>query len=1222
MKGNPVMTFLARRRPCSHAGLWTLLLSSLLASAPVRAQSVPSQLPLLNQGAKGVAPNIMLTVDVSASMNAQNMPEGDVVLPGLPGIAPPPAKYGLVPLMNPGDEPLRGTVPTHVAGGWAHRFLRSPETNSIYYNPQVRYLPWAKADGSRFPNAVPTKVPLDPVDTTRGTVNLTFRGDLKASWCLFDQPGAATSPPASVKEQCPDATRLFSAAIYFRLKRPNGAYANPRQEDSYDVFDINDTAKGTPVFEKFRDRVDCAGAQCTQQEELANFANWFAYHRSRMLLAKAALGEVLSAAPTGFRLGYGHTDRMARKTVDGIDLRIVESGVRDFDEDRRKVVMDWVYGLKAVGTSTPLRLAIQEVGTYYQSKLNTGPWSPYPGDAGRSGTLAHLGCRRAFHLLVTDGYWNDAASDGLKDEVKNADGSAGPAIRDGFTGKDWRYEPVGPYQDKFSDTLADYAFYYWSRDLNDKLANLVPPSKDDPATWQHMVNFMVGLGVRGSLDPKADLPALTEGSKPWTEDKIDDLWHAAVNSHGAYFSASNSAELVTAMQQALRSALERPMFEAGAATAGAKLESGARKYTPSYQSGEWSGDVQAFALDASGNVSDTPLWSARAMLPAWPARKIFTWDAGLAPAKGVAFEWAKLSFATQSSFAPEARSASFVNFIRGDRSNEDSATGWRERTSALGDFVNSAPLFVKGGRESGHQLLPDDLGTTYETWLLEKAKRPGMLYVGGNDGMLHAFRDTQGATGNRLDGVEVFAYVPNAVIPNLNVLGQRNYGSATNYHRFFVDGPLREADVYLPPPSGGPAAWRNYLFGSAGAGARTVFALDITNPEAMDATSVRWEVNAASQPELGHVLAPVASGQLPSGQWVALFGNGFGGRSGKPYLFVVDLATRNVSTLLVDATATDSGLGGVAVRKDGQGRIVGLYAGDLAGNLWRLDYNAQATSRFKVGNGGKPLFTSLGATAIASERQAILQPPLLVNHRKGGVLLVFGTGRLLTDADVSNSSAQAVYGIWDRDPGGASTGGGLTLRVADLVQRTLSLFKGTGKNADQTYVDVVGDPIDWATRSGWMVNLASLGDLPGLRVLQPVQLVRDRVAYVGPVAPGVAEQGCTKAAGTGINLMIPVDTGLASDKPFFDTNGDGAFNTDDRRALGYVTWADGVDSIVFGTVKSQPAAGDEGVPAAPTVPACRGSLVHLVGAHDSQAGCLSGANIVGRLWRRVMKAPF
>lgn len=1211
----------ALRAACLCVAAWSL---------PVWSQApAPASQPLMNRNGGGVKPNVMLTIDVSGSMSAQHMPEGEVRVGPYSVMSPAGGHFSR---MHPDDGGSNGAVPA-VPGGlayWTQQFMRSPDTNALYYNPTLRYLPWIRATGSRYPNANPTAAQLDPNAATP-TVDLTRVIDRNTDWCIYMLGSVCRRMPLQ-----------YSAALYYRLKKTGGVYADPRVAGNYDEVHIN--ASGNPTFTKYPARTDCAGTSCTQDEERKNFANWFVYHRSRLLLAKAALGEALQGMQDAFRLGYGRTD-LGPKDVDGIkNLSIVESGVRDFNADRKAAVLSWLYGLQPSGT-TPLRTAINEVGRYYSSPLASGSWSDTPGSAKAT---PHQACRRSYHVLMTDGYWNDAAfAGGVLPPVGNVDGTTGPVIRDDIAKGNWQYRPAAPYADNRPDMLADYAMRYWARDLRDDLPNTVPSSRSNPATWQSLTHFTVGLGVRGKLDPLSDLPALTTGKKSWGSDQIDDLWHAAINSRGGYFSAQTAEQLRVALESALRSAVERELPEAGVTTASPAAGSANRTYVPRYRSGVWTGDVEAYPLDAGGQVKGEALWSAKENLPDWTQRRLFTWEPAT---QGVPFRWDTLGKASRDALNPDWRSAALVDFIRGDRSGEEVPNSWRVRESLLGDFINSAPVFVKDASDAGHAKLPG-AGSSYAAYLTAKAVRPGVLYVGGNDGMLHAFRDSLGATGaGGPDGAEMFAYVPRAVLPKLHILAQRNYGSTSNFHQYYVDGPLIEADVHVKAPDTGITGWRNYLFGTTGVGARAVFALDVTDPEGFGASGVRWEVNAESQPELGHVLAPVASGRLPNGQWVALFGNGYGGASGKATLFVVDVETGAVTTITPASDQSDNGLGGIAVRKDDQGQIVALYAGDLAGSLWRFDYDATAAGGFTVGNGGKPVFRN--NLSPAPLRQAIVQAPLVFDKKEGGFVVVFASGRLITEADADNQAVQAVYGVWDRPVKAFKGTSGnqvppepVILQPGDLEPRKLTAVNGTGARTQQVYVKVDGEKIDWSRKPGWTISLGGLAGYEGLRVLLPLQVALGRVVLVSAVAPGAAVTGCDTSLGRGINLLVPIDSGSAPSLPYFDTDGNGSFTSTDARVSGYATSSDGRDAVVQG---SKPVKGDKpsddkkndpGTTPGTTPgngpgeggggggganqdpdprPPCPPGLIYLVSSDTSVKVCVRDkANIVGRIWRRV-----
>lgn len=1209
--------------------LGLVVVSGLAAIAPAstRAQSpgaadAPSQAPLISRTGGGVAPNVMLTLDSSNSMRFQHMPENSAVVGAFVVTIPvgqrsirfhpddngPQANYdGLASGVIPGqkesadmnDRPGRNRPPEMEHPTVLQAMLRSPDVNSVYYNPEVHYRPWMGADGTRMAEASFTAARVDPMgDALTRKLNLSNTvSRYTARWC--------DGGPAGM--DCVDKDKPFNPALVYRLRKVGNAYLDPSFLANYTVIDIN--ASGS--FTRHPGRTDCAGTTCTQAEERQNFANWFVYHRSRLLLAKAGVGEALSQLDNVMRLGYGYTDKAAQ-TLDGIaDQRIVASGVRDFTPQRRQEVLDWLYGLQTQG-ATPLRLALQEVGRYYTSKVSTGPWSDTPGTATDAPQQA---CRRAYQVLVTDGYWNDkVGQDGLV-SVGNTDGSDGPRLRSG-NGKDWQYIASRPYQDNQSDTLADYAMSLWRRDLRPDLDNKVVPSSNNPAFWQSLTHFMVGLGVRGTLDPRKDLPALQAGTLAWTDDRIDDLWHAALNSRGDYFSASDAGQLTQALTTAMRTAIERELVEAGVATASATLEAGNRKYIPRYKTATWSGDLEAFGLSEQG-LATARLWSARDRLPAWRSRNIVTWDPGQATARGVAFDWASLSAAYREALPPDARSAAFVNFIRGDRSGENASTGLRVREHVLGDFINSTPVFVRDAVEPGHASLPG-IGDSYRDYAAGvKARRTGVLYIGANDGMLHAFRDTRGSTAQSAadDGTEVLAYVPRAVLPQLPRLAQRTYGSTALYHQYFVDGPLSEADVHVKAPGAVTPSWRNYLFGTTGAGGRAVFALDVTDPAALGPASVRWEVSSATEAELGYVTAPVAYGRLPGGKWVALFGNGYGGSTGQAYLFVVDVDSGQVQRLAVGTDTAGNGLGGVVVRKSANGEIEALYAGDLKGNLWRLDPAASADALFVVGNGGKALFT-------AATGQPFVQAPLVYSHPDGGVVVVGGTGRLLTDRDGTDTTVQAVYAV--RDTGAATTP---TLGPADLAARKLAaLPAGAG---GQVYFDLTGDALEWSRKPGWSISLAVEG-YEGLRVTYPLQDLGQRVILVSAVAPAGQASSCDTVNGKGINLLVPLDTGLRSAKPLFDTNGDGLFTALDVPAAGYATAADGADRAVRVRPQASSGGGGGGGPEGPGEGGSCAGLVSLQNATGQTMVCLPTPPplrpvlrpIQRRVWSRILTPPF
>ncbi len=740
---------------------------------------------------------------------------------------------------------------------------------------------------------------------------------------------------------------------------------------------------------------------------------------------------------------------------------------------------------------------------------------------------------------------------------------------------------------------------YWAADLRPTLANKVVATPENPAFWQHLTNFTVGLGVTGLLNPDTDLPALTSGSKSWGTDKIDDLWHAAVNSRGQFFSAKDPTELAESIRLAVNSALSRELKEAGVATASVTLQDGSRKYVPSYKTGSWTGDVLAFQLNATGVAGTTTLWSAAAKLPVWNTRSIYTWDTGVS--RAVTFDWSTLSTANRTALGTVAATytTQFTDFIRGDASNEGAAKPFRARTSRLGDFVNSTPVLAGGSLDSGYTTLPT-IGTSYATFLASKRSRSSVLYIGGNDGMLHGFKETKGVTPSQ-DGTEIFAFVPRGVYGNLSHLADKAYGSDALYHTFYVDGPLREADAYVKAPAASTASWRNYLLGTAGAGGKSVFAIDITDPTALAASSVRWELNATADTDLGFVTAPVETGVLQNGTWVAIFGNGYGSTSGKAVLYVVNLETGAATKIDAD-TSGANGLGGVGVQRNNLGQITNLYAGDLKGNLWKFEYGS---GTFTVANTGRALFTTTSG-------QPITQAPLLYAHSKGGTMAVFGTGQLFTVADADSSTSQAMYGVWDKPSDALPK----PLTVSNLRSRTLATTCTPSSTPPcvGTFYGITGTTVDYTTNDrGWYVNLTQT---TGSRVIYPLLALDTELAFINAVAPAQNVQPCETGVGSGANFVLPAETGVTPANSTFDTNGDNVFNTADMAAAGYSTGADGVDAVLRGVVPTGRTIGGSG--------ACPPGFKAFSFQNPTGQTTLCVAikfTAYDRIWRRIVNPP-
>src|SRR6202035_2248915 len=168
--------------------------------------------------------------------------------------------------------------------------------------------------------------------------------------------------------------------------------------------------------------------------------------------------------------------------------------------------------------------------------------------------------------------------------------------------------------------------------------------------------------------------------------------------------------------------------------------------------------------------------------------------------------------------------------------------------------------------DSAYQLLPaTEGGVSYRQFVDSKRQRRAMLYVGANDGMLHGF--------DAIGGIEKTAFIPRAIFAHLPLLSDIDY-----VHRLFVDGQITAGDAYLG--NSGSAAWKTILLGSTGAAAKSLFAIDISDPEA-SMPDILWQKSAqddgkgAADEDMGYLLGEALAIRLRNGNWAALYGNGY-----------------------------------------------------------------------------------------------------------------------------------------------------------------------------------------------------------------------------------------------------------------------------------------------------------------------------------------------------------
>lgn len=1066
----------------------------------VQGQGVLAQAPLNIQTT--VAPAFMMAVDDSGSMTFETLLPGQdgqgcysagsfFSGPGAPRSSGTCGFNHVLPYDGYRIDANRYAIPPLDAFG----FARSPVYNPQYFNPAVDYAPWLNQDGSPYPASIATAARVDPRNAT--TINLVadrrVAGDADFYFRFLNgmviprdteyyKTGTCNGIAGNnnVWESRTSNQTVTSASCNIGIRYYPATYFLP-------------TTVAAPAGFSNSSRIlvgDACGAGCDlykyeikpgnytsgYAEAAQNFANWFTYYGNRNRAMIAAMTHSLVDV-TNMRVGYLRINQNGN-----FDEPITNTGERVVMRDMavtadRTALYSLLTQLPASG-GTPNRQAVNAAGMQFRRNDNGSP--------------VQYACQKNAVMLFTDGYSNTGGP-----AVGNIDGGMGAPFRDGY-----------------SDTMADIAArYYLNGNLSvaaagasyirpDLAAGKVPvPSgcsaaNPDPRldcqSNLHVNFYGVTLGARGNVYNSAlNQNPYTDGSVynnwPARQDDnpstVDDIWHAAVNTRGEYVNARTPRDITDAMRRVLSSVGGGETPAGSIALAGARVGDGSFTVEPMYASAnngtDWYGRLTASTVTSdpiSGQVNRTSAWEASSMLPVAGSRNLWVGKSSGSVRPTVStFTTGSVALADLCSNTLARCTATgmtrnaipslgvspgqAIAYLRGDQALESSpTTPLRQRTTRLGDIVNSNPVVVSPLNDYGYRSLGGSDPYDYAAYLAAKktSGRP-MVFVGANDGMIHGFHGDS--------GVEQFGYVPVAALGHMgNLLFPYRAVDKDDQvfsHRYYVDGPLTASDAYW----GG--SWKTVLVGALGAGGRGVFALDVSNPTAFNNASVLWDINDKSsnttvRDNIGNVLGkpvivPVKNG-AGTVSWKAVFGNGYNSINNRAVLFIVDLDDGSVTT----AQASEAGYTG----PNGLGQIIvvdryagttstrgrdgfadTVYAGDQNGAVWKFDLRAAVPPAQST-----PFFV---ATDPAGNRQAITGGFEAAAGPRGGVMLYFGTGSFSFVNDPTDRQMQSFYGVLD-------VGTGVTR--SDLqAQATVS----DGTDNRQTSVNPLG-----ADRKGWYIDLA------------------------------------------------------------------------------------------------------------------------------------------------------
>lgn len=563
----------------------------------------------------------------------------------------------------------------------------------------------------------------------------------------------------------------------------------------------------------------------------------------------------------------------------------------------------------------------------------------------------------------------------------------------------------------------------------------------------------------------------------------------------------------------------------------------AKAYRPWFENGSWQGDIIEHDISSNGSKettvdlsvqppaaksgTDGHNWSARIKFDAAVAAAPTTyWDTGrkIIFHDGIdqkAFRHSNLSAAQKT-----ALSSNNLDYIRGDQSRETDQTDGtlRKRFNLLGSIIHSNPVYV-AEPDSRFTGLPG-----YGAFKSDNASRSPRIYVGSNDGMLHAFNATTGS--------EEWAYVPSMIINNLSTLSQW----PLNY-KYMVDGQLSEGDMDFDNAADS-YSWRSILAGGLGSGGKGFFMLNITNPSVSSETStlsadqkIIKELDG-SDADIGYIYGKAQIARLPadyhSDEWAVITGNGYGSTSGLAKLILID-KSGNVSKMGVPGSITGNGLSAPTLVDVGNNFDVDIaYAGDLKGNLWKFNLASNDTQ-------GTLLYPD---TVNANADKPITTAPDVRRHPSGGYLVYFATGSLLSNTDSTNTSTQSVYAIWDGAPDANTTILNQTLGTEThsyVDSSRVSVDEPNGITVTKNVRTSTNNVMDWATYKGWQVDL----NISGERVVSNILLRADRLQFV-------SHNPLSGDHGDAWLLNLNYLNGGTGPSVFFDLNQDGSLDSSDK----------------------------------------------------------------------------
>lgn len=590
-----------------------------------------------------------------------------------------------------------------------------------------------------------------------------------------------------------------------------------------------------------------------------------------------------------------------------------------------------------------------------------------------------------------------------------------------------------------------------------------------------------------------------------------------------YFTAGQPDTMVASLTEAferISAALEA--FTTSFSTSLPQVaEFGNASYSALYDPNDWSGELSASELSFNtfGEPQITERWKATTKLAAqlsgtgWNTnRRVITFNGSVGvpfrPATTVGVNTmtaAQLALFDTPFDEPNVDDrTNFINYLRGDRTHERASTAttstraYRTRSQLLGDIVGSRAKPV------GPPALPlsDASNPGYSAFKSTWRNRPTVVYVGANDGMMHAFNGTISTTDTNA-GTELFAYVPSLLMagPSSPAApaddGLVALGRSPLIHKNFVNATPNAFDVDLGKTwtgseIGTSTNWRSLLIGGLGKGGRGYYALDVTDPASMNteanaAAKVLWEFPNPADTEalnIGFTFGDPLVVKTRKYGWTVIFPSGYnstsagGATAGRGYLYLVNPSNGRLLERISTGEGTSSNDAGLAhingyINDLTDGVVDAVYGGDLLGNLWRFDLTAETGSMPAPVRLARLVHPTGGAQPVTTRPVIEISP----KDRKRYVLV--GTGRLLDGSDIGSTREQTFYAVRDGNSLKPNTAADLPSGVNFPIERNelavvSSVLSGAAfTDAQQQmgwYLDLGRDPV---TNVAWRQTVES-----------------------------------------------------------------------------------------------------------------------------------------------------